>query len=358
MKPRVAVVGAGVVGRLSAWRLAVHGAQVTLLEKASRAEAGACSAAAAGMLAPLAEAAHAGPRIGAAGLEALGLWQRLVDDLPRRPLFAANGSWIVALPGDADELAEMEERLARVTASGSRALRPTAAVAADKEPALGGVALDALFLESEGYIDTEAALGLILESAEQAGVTLRFGEEVGRVAPHELTTPRGVERFDCIVDARGLGAAEDHRDLRGVRGELLHLHAPELKLTRPVRLLHPRYPLYVVPRPNDAYLIGATQIESASEAPVSVRSALELLNAAHAFHPALRQAGLTRLVARARPAYFDNQPRLRVKSGMIAANGLFRHGWLLAPAVAEAVVGLALGGRASGAAQAFVEEWP
>lgn len=358
MKPRIAVVGAGVVGRLSAWRLALHGARVTLLEKATRKAAGACSGAAAGMLAPLAEAAHAGPRIGAAGLEALGLWRRLVDDLPRRPLFAASGSWIVALPGDSCELDEMQERLARVASVAAPALRLSAAVAAAKEPALGGVTLDTLFLESEGYIDTEATLDLLLESAERAGVTLRFGEAVGRLAPHEVTTPRGDERFDCVVDARGLGAAQDQRDLRGVRGELLHVHAPELKLTRPVRLLHPRYPLYIVPRPHDIYLIGATQIESASEAPVSVCSALELLTAAHAFHPALRQAGLTRLVARARPAYFDNQPRLRVKPGLIAANGLFRHGWLLAPAMAEAVVTLALDGGASGAAQAFVEEWP
>jgi glycine oxidase len=129
-------------------------------------------------------------------------------------------------------------------------------------------------------------------------------------------------------------------DLRGVRGEMLRVRAREVSLTRAVRLLHPRYPLYVVPRSDGEYMIGATMIESAERGPVTVRSALELLGAAYALHPAFGEAEILEMSADVRPAYVDNEPRIVEKDGRIFLNGFYRHGFLLAPAFAERAAAL------------------
>ena len=138
-----------------------------------------------------------------------------------------------------------------------------------------------------------------------------------------------------MIDCRGLAAREDLSDLRGVRGERLVIRSDEIVLNRPIRLLHPRFPLYVVPWGYGFYLVGATQIESDEAGAVTVRSALDLLSTAYALHPAFGEAEIVGFGAGARPAFPDNLPRIIVRGDHIHVNGLYRHGFLLAPALAE-----------------------
>jgi len=126
----------------------------------------------------------------------------------------------------------------------------------------------------------------------------------------------------------------------------------EIALSRPVRLIHPRWPLYVVPRPDGRFLIGATTIES-EDTGVSLRSALELLSAAYALHPTFGEARIVEFGAGLRPALPDHAPRIRVSGRRIAVNGLYRHGFLLAPALAE----LTLNYVRDGATDDEVMEW-
>jgi glycine oxidase len=112
-------------------------------------------------------------------------------------------------------------------------------------------------------------------------------------------------------------------------------------LTRAVRFLHPRIPLYIVPRANNEFMIGATMIESAEKGAVSVRSAIELLSAAYALHPAFGEAAILEMSADVRPAYPDNEPRIEERGDRIFVNGFYRHGFLLAPAFAERAAMLA-----------------
>uniref|UniRef100_UPI003FA6EBB9 FAD-dependent oxidoreductase n=1 Tax=Salmonella enterica TaxID=28901 RepID=UPI003FA6EBB9 len=113
------------------------------------------------------------------------------------------------------------------------------------------------------------------------------------------------------------------------------LHAPDHGLLRPVRLLHPRHRVYLVPRPGDLVVLGATEIESEDRSPMSLRSAVELMAAAHSVMPALGEARILRLDRNLRPALPDNAPHVEVGAGLVRINGLFRHGWLLAPALVE-----------------------
>ena len=147
------------------------------------------------------------------------------------------------------------------------------------------------------------------------------------------------------IDCRGLAARDLLPDLRGVRGEMVVLRAPGVEIARPVRLLHPRHPLYVVPRGDGVYMLGATQIESGARGPATLRSVVELLSAAYALDPAFGEAEILEIGADARPAFPDNLPRIVQKDGRIHVNGLFRHGFLLAPALARMTADLVLDGK-------------
>jgi glycine oxidase len=141
-----------------------------------------------------------------------------------------------------------------------------------------------------------------------------------------------------VIDCRGLFARDTQPNLRGVKGEMVIVETDEIVLARPVRLIHPRWPLYIIPRANNQFMIGATSIER-EDAGVSVRSALELLSAAYAVHPAFGEARIVEIGSGLRPAFPDNLPRIAIDDRKIAVNGLYRHGFLLAPALAELTLG-------------------
>ncbi len=129
----------------------------------------------------------------------------------------------------------------------------------------------------------------------------------------------------------------DLSDLRGVRGERFVVRSTEVNLHRPVRLLHPRRSIYVVPWGDGLHMIGATVIERGDDGPVTVRSALELLGMAYTLHPAFAEAEIVEMGAGVRPAFSDNVPKVRVAGRTIHVNGLFRHGFLLAPVLSVLV---------------------
>ena len=194
---------------------------------------------------------------------------------------------------------------------------------AELEPDLAGRFRKGLFFAAEGHLDPREAMNGLCRGLIAKGADLRFGQAFP-----------GDSRDDAIVDCRGFAARDALPSLRGVRGEMLLVRTEEVKLSRPVRLLHPRIPLYVAPRADGLFMIGATMIESADKGGVSVRSAIELLSAAFALHPAFGEAEIVEMSADVRPAFPDNEPRLVESDGRLYLNGAYRHGWLLAPDLA------------------------
>jgi glycine oxidase len=150
-------------------------------------------------------------------------------------------------------------------------------------------------------------------------------------------------KHDWVIDCRGLGAKEawESNPLRGIRGEVIRLHAPEVKLKRPTRLIHPRYPIYMAPKEDDMYVVGATEIESEDLSPTSVRSAMELLSAVYTVHSGFAEARILEMSTQCRPTLKDNLPEIRIaKPGLMLINGLYRHGFLIAPAVMDCAIEL------------------
>jgi glycine oxidase len=150
---------------------------------------------------------------------------------------------------------------------------------------------------------------------------------------HEITEmPKG---FDWIFDCRGLGAKPNHPGLRGVRGEIIHVHAPMITLHHLVRLLHPRYPIYCVPYRDHVFAVGGTTIEAEDYSPISVNSCLELLTGLMTLHPAFAEARIIRTLTHCRPAFVDNRPQIIHQQNTTAILGCYRSGYLLGPALIE-----------------------
>lgn len=319
---RVTVVGAGVAGLTTALALAEGGAEVELIERSATLGAAACSRFAGGMLAPWCEREAAEALVLELGREALAYWPRHHAATERR------GSLLVAPRRDEPEI----ERFARRT-SGHR--RVDGAEIAALEPDLAGRFTRGLFFPEEAHLDPRAALVSLEARLAALGVAIRFGVDA------TLSPPAA----ELVVDCRGLAARDRLADLRGVKGEMLLVRCPEVGLARPVRLLHPRFPVYVVPRGQGLFMVGATSIESDERSRITARSMVELLNAAYALHPAFAEAEIVEIGADARPAFPDNLPRIRRCGQTLFVNGLYRHGFLLAPALAARVAGAALEGR-------------
>jgi len=330
----VGIAGAGLLGRLLAWRLARAGHRVTVFDPAAgpvpRFDGqGAAAFSAAGMLSPLAELDNSSAEVAALGWRSIALWRDVVAACQAVPAFSQRGSLLLAHRSD---LGAAQRVLARIDGAATRRAQPlTPAQLIKLEPGLHGAAY-AWLLPDEAQIDPIAAMQVLHDEAH--GVTWRWGCAVDRVTPGTLIIGEEEQRFDLAIDVRGTGARPE-LPVRGVRGETAWLHAPNHGLTRPVRLLHPRHRVYLVPRPDDIVFVGASEIESDDRSPVSLRSAVELLSAAHSVMPALAEARVLRLDRNLRPALPDNEPRIERAPGLLRINGLFRHGWLIAPALVE-----------------------
>lgn len=308
----ISVIGSGVMGLTSAHHLAMRGARVTIYDRLDEIGRG-CSWWAGGMLALWCEMESAEPLIGELGRESMAYWKMHHKGVIEK------GSLVVAPPRDLAEL----KRFAARTSHYRWVARDEIA---QLEPDLAGRFETGLFFEEETHLDPRAALAdLAAKLKQDFGVQFKMQTEMKPdLAPGEW-----------VIDCRGLAARDAMPDLRGVKGEMLILRAPDVSLSRPVRMLHPRIPVYLVPRADHHIMVGATMIESGDRKRISARSLMELLNAAYAVHPSFGEAEVVETGTDVRPAFADNLPRIRRNGKIIRVNGLYRHGYLGAPAMAR-----------------------
>lgn len=309
----ISVLGAGVAGLSVASELVDRGADVQIIDPAGPPGPHGCSWWAGGMLAPWCEFENAEEPVLRLGQKAVGWWTALTEVETR-------GTLVVAHARDLPDLRRFSRRTGAFDWLDQDAVHAL-------EPDLAGFT-SGLYFRQEAHLSPRRALAALVQKNLDAGVVF-LGEAPEKTA--ELT-----------IDCRGFAARDDLPDLRGVKGEMLILKAPDVDITRPVRLLHPRIPLYVVPRGDGIYMLGATMIEGEDRQRITARSMLELLSAAYALSPAFGEAEILEIGVDVRPAFPDNLPRVRRRGKKIWANGLFRHGFLLAPALAQSVADLVL----------------
>ena len=303
----VSIIGAGVAGLCMATEIAERCGTVQLYDRKPSIGAHACSWWAGGMLAPFCEGMNAEEPVVRLGQQAAGWWDKYAGGVNH------NGSLVLALGRDKSELNQFARRTTRMDVVNGEQI-------AVMEPDLSNRFSTGLFCASEAHLDPRNALTTLLMKLQTKGISV-----------NTTPPPMGSKTIDC----RGLSARDALTDLRGVKGEMLVLKCPDIILSRPIRLLHPRIPIYIVPREDGVFMLGGTMIETTERGRITARSMLELLSAAYALHPAFGEAEVLEIGVDARPAFPDNLPRIRKRGNVIYANGLYRHGFLLAPALAR-----------------------
>lgn len=308
----IAVIGAGVMGLMSARILSRAEHHITIYDPAGF-PADNASFIAGGMLAPYSEIEHMDMAWVNAGLSGIEIWKDIDGDID----FHQNGSLLVAHDQDAYILERFKSHIP--------SNKQKCCAANSIEPTLNTNFKDALYLEDEAHLDPQKTMHVLCKALNKPNV--KFVQNTS--TPETLSN-----KHDWIIDCRGMGS--DDPDIRGVKGEIAVVRNTEFELNRPIRLMHPRYPLYIVPRADNVFMIGATIIEAADKT-VNVRSGLELLSALYTLDSSFGEAEIMSMQAGVRPSYPNNLPRIKVHDNIISANGLFRHGYLLSPVMAECI---------------------
>jgi len=310
---RVQVIGAGIVGLTAAFELARRGVDVNVFERRAGPGLG-CSYYAGGMISPWCERQAAEPVVTELGIEALDFWTKTL------PVATIAGSLVVAPPRDRADVVSFSKRTSEFEECDMRRIGEIEPDLADRFPY-------GLYFPKEAHLeprDATAALGKAL--AQMPNATLHYSTEANGET----------KDFDWTIDCRGFAAKPALPQLRGVKGEMLVLRAKDVSIARPIRMLHPRRPVYIVPRTDPhEFMVGASMVENEEPGRITARSMMELLGSAYTICPAFAEAEIVEVGGDVRPTYPDNLPRLTLRDRTLAINGLYRHGFLLAPALAS-----------------------
>jgi glycine oxidase len=383
----IAIVGAGLMGRLVALSLLrgedlkgnklrdkqPQNVTITLFDKDNKLAHNSAAYAAAGLLTPLGESLHCEPNIVNMGFESLRLWPILLDSLDEYTFFQQTGAIMVSHEQDKGDCQRFVRHLNNNYPEHTLQTLNRAELLA-LEPEIGRSFNQGLYLPQEGQVGNRRLLVALRKQIEKEGQHTSSGNQLNWLSECQVTDiktgnetstvnylrggDKQSQHFDLVIDCRGTGATAKNSqpncaplsDLRSVRGELFQLFAPDVHISRPIRLMHPRYQLYIAPKQKGFYVVGATEVESDDDSPMTVRSAMELLSAAYSVHPGFAEANIRQHVSQCRPAFSDNQPKITVlttdnqstdnQSQLIQVNGLFRHGFLIAPVVLKQVLAL------------------
>ncbi len=352
----IAIVGTGLVGRVLALNLLKDGHNLTLFDKHGKDGVKAAGFTAAGMLAPFAELETAESIIFDLGVRSIALWPDLLKKVGVYDGFQLAGTIITSHPQDLNELEHFIATLKNKVKEAKEIDFINKEELKELEPELNNYN-KSFYIKNEGQVDSQRFISFSTNYLQNLpNVIWKDFTEVDKIEEGSVYIENKKEEFDWVFDSRGLGAKEHFKDLRGVRGEVLWLESNDINITRPTRLLHPRYKIYIVPRQKGCegidleycsdckitqskgsirYIVGATEIESEDTSPISVRSSLELLSAVFTVHPSFGEARVVNTETNCRPAFKDNLPRIENSHKLTRINGLYRHGYLLAPAIVE-----------------------
>lgn len=353
--PDALVVGGGVIGCAIARHLALRGARVRLLE---RGEPGAeASRAAAGLLAPLVEADGPGPFLDLLlrGREAYPEFSEAMREETGIDIGYSDAGTLALALTDADER-EMEGRFAWQAAAGLPVERLTAQEARALEPGLTGELRWALRFPGDHQVDNRELARALRVAAERAGVDLRAGVGVerlawagDRLAGVELASEGRMEA-GAVVLAAGcwagrLGGLPRPVPVIPVHGQIAAMDGP------PQRFRHcidtPRG--YLVPRAGGLLIAGATVERGVWRKTVTPAGLCSVLSAATEIAPWIGELPLVETWSGLRPGTPDDLPVLGADPevpNLFYATGHYRNGILLAPLTGRAVGEQVLGGDA------------
>lgn len=359
---RLAVVGAGPIGLAIAWRCARRGLSVTVYDP----EPGSGAAyAAAGMLAPVAEAYFGEQSLTGLLVEAAAAWPAFAADLTgatgRDIGYRTDGTLVVALT--ADDLAEVERLRAYQSGLGLPITGPLRGSAVrEHEPLLAPGVRGGAYAPGDHQVDPRRLVAALRSACRSAGVDLvaRSISELSRL-DHAGGETAGAGADVVVVAAGCASAGLTGLPVRPVKGQVLRLRAPDGQppgFRHVIRGYADGRHVYLVPRRDGEVVVGAT-MEERLDGTVTAGAVHDLLRAAIDLLPELAEYELVETCARHRPGTPDNAPLLgrlprswrgpgwwptdRERPEVFVATGHHRHGILLAPLTADAIAGAVSG---------------
>jgi glycine oxidase len=332
----VIVVGGGVIGLASAWRLAQRGLSVAVLERGE--PGGGATRAAAGMLAPVTESEFGDEPVLQSRLAAAEAWPRFASELAEASGldcgYRRNGCLSIAL--DADDLGEVSRHHEFRLELGLAAEWLLASACRELESALSTSTAGGSFTPDDGEVDPRRLTAALVGALEGAGVPI--------VRANVGSLEEVFERAPTVVAATGAWAEwlpeEARPPVRPVKGQILRLRG---RRDDPVVERTIRTPeVYVVPRASGEVVVGATVEERGFDTTVTAGAVHELLRAAYRALPELAELEFVEASAGLRPGTPDNLPIVErtAVEGLVLATGHYRNGILLAPVAAERVAEL------------------
>ncbi len=332
------VIGSGLIGRLVAWRLlATNHYLVDMLSSDDKTGTHSAGYVAAAMISPATEAVTTTAMVQKIGLVSLRLWPEWLAELPQKIFYQNYGTLVVAHAGDNVEMTRFKKR-AEHTLSANDFTWLNKQQLAKTEPQLARQFDSAMYFPQEACLDNRhfyQQLGSLLAAQcnwqQCANITTLTEYSIDKLCRQYFG--HDASKYDAVIDCRGNGARQDIDSLRSVRGEVIRIHAPDIHFHHAIRLIHPHYPFYLAPRPNNQYVLGATVIESDDMSPISVRSSLELMSALYSLHKEFAEARIVDMSTHCRPAMTDNMPSIKRVTWGYQINGFYRHGYLFSPAI-------------------------
>jgi glycine oxidase len=354
-RPRVVIIGAGVIGLGIGWRLAAR-ADVTIFDR-GKAGMGA-SHAAAGMLAACCEAEPGEEALVALGRESQARWPGFAEELERASgidvELRSEGTLLLALT--ADDQAEIAHRLEFQRQLALPLEWLSAADTRRREPRLAGKIAGAVFSPQDHQVDNRKLAAALHVAAEAAGAKIVEDRPVKEIVAQGGGRVKGVlledgviEKADCVVLAagawsRGIGGLPPDRrpPVRPVKGQMLSLRMDAAAPLLSHVLWAPG--AYLVPRRDGRLIVGGTVEEKGFDDTITAGGMLTLLEAAWRAVPAIEELPIEETWVGHRPGSRDDAPILGrgPLQGLVYATGHHRNGILLAPVTADTVARLVL----------------
>lgn len=332
---KVVVVGAGIIGRSIAWRLAQRDIAVRVVDPDPSRSA---ARVAAGMLAPVTEAHFGEEDRLAFHLDSLQRWPRFAAELTADAGVDAGfvDCGTLAVARDADDLAVLTRLGAYLEELGLGVERLGAGELRRREPALAPRVRGGLWVPGDHQVDPRRVLRALAAAGARHGVQ-EITAAAAAVGPDVVVLDDGTSlRADAVIVCAGW-AIGDLVDVpvRPIKGQALRLAATARAVmpTHVVRGLD----VYVVSRPNGEIVVGATSEDVGADTAVTAGGVRRLLHEAWQLIPGIDEARLVESSAGLRPATPDGAPILDSVAGVYVAAGHHRNGVLLAPATAAVV---------------------
>lgn len=344
---KISILGAGIVGRLLAFQLSRIDVNfnISVFEK-EKENSKTCSFISGGMLSPSCELANCEKIISDLGIESIELWKKIIKDINYPIFFSKQGTLVIAHKNDESDLYIFKKNIDyKLNSESLYKILNSSSEIARLEPNIEKKFHYGLFFQNEGQIDNRDVLnGLLYELNKNSNIKLHFECSAEIINNSQIKTQYDeIIDFDLLFDCRGLGDTE-LKELRSIRGEIITFQISKIKLYRPIRLIHPRFPLYIIPRADNKFLIGATSIESNNNCEITIRSTLELLSAVFSINSQFGEANILELNSQLRPTFYDHKPKILFSKSktIFKINGLSRHGFLISPKLIELVLQFAL----------------